>query len=127
VLVVVETVLLALVTVLAVASAGIGFAARDQGGLGDVAALLSALAAVVSAGLVVLAVLTLRAVRRRARALQPLSAALHVLPVALLGSAATSGVPALQRLAVLWALVAVVGLAETYWPSTTRWLRSAGA
>ncbi len=123
VLVTVEAVLLVVVTVLAVASAGIGLAARDEGGLGDVAAMLSLVAALAAGALVVLAVLVLRALRYRRRALQPLSGVFHVLPVALLGSAALTGVPALERLAVFWGIVAAIGLAETFWPSTTAWLR----
>ncbi len=121
VILILELAVYACLTVLALISAGIGYAARDRGGFGDLAAVLSLIVAGCSAAFAGLAVASWLTLRTRRPVAVALGVALHVLPVVLLALAARS-VGTLGGTSVVWAILAAAALVLVLWPATRAWL-----
>jgi len=110
--------------VLALISAAIGYAARNKGGFGDLAAVLSLVVAGCSLAFAGLAVAGWLALRARRPVAVVLGLAVHVLPLVLMAVAVRS-VGTLLGLSVVWSVVAFAGILLALLPSTRAWLAPA--
>jgi hypothetical protein len=121
VLLVLETATYASLTVFALVAAAIGYAARDKGGFGDIAAVLSVIVALIAVVLALLTFATWMSLRRGNPAALPLTIVAHAVPaVGLLLLRSSRGT--LLGLTLAWTVVAVLGIALAVVPQTRRWL-----
>jgi len=111
--------------VLALIAAAIGYAARNKGGFGDLAAVLSLVVAVCSLAFGGLALLGWLALRARRPIAVVLGLAVHLLPLVLLALVVRS-VGTLLGFSLVWSLVALAGTLLVVLPATRAWLAPIG-